>query len=137
MRTRATRTLFVVAAFSLVAACSGGGDITESGDDEAATTVPAATDESVAPGDTAAAVTTTTVAPDTLPDCPTDALASATGTTEITFWHSMSAALGEEVVALTDAYNASQDKVKVNLVQGSYEETADNYFQLRHVRHGQ
>ena len=128
MRTRATRTLFVVAAFSLVAACSGGGDITESGDDEAATTVPAATDESVAPGDTAAAVTTTTVAPDTLPDCPTDALASATGTTEITFWHSMPAALGEEVVALTDAYNASQDKVKVNLVQGSYEETADNYF---------
>lgn len=82
----------------------------------------------MAPGDTAAPATSTTVSPDTLPDCPTDALATATGTTEIMFWHSMSAALGEEIVKLTDAYNASQDKVKVNLVQGSYEETADNYF---------
>jgi len=119
------RPLYVLVAVSLVAACSGGGDITDPGDKATTPTSPA---DSVAPGETTAAATTTTVAPETLPDCPTDALASATGTTEITFWHSMSAALGEEVVKLTDAYNASQDKVKVNLVQGSYEETADNYF---------
>ena len=72
--------------------------------------------------------TTTTVALDTLPDCPTDALARPTGTVEIAFWHGMSGPLGEEITRLTDAYNASQDKVKVKLVQGSYEETADNYF---------
>jgi len=126
MRTRSTRIAFLLAAASLVAACSGGGSITDSGD--AVTTPSAAPTETLAPGDTAAAVTTTSIAPDSLPDCPTDALATATGTTEITFWHSMSANLGEEVVKLTDAYNASQDKVKVNLVQGSYEETADNYY---------
>ncbi len=126
MRTRSTRAAFLVAAVSLVAACSGGGDITDSG--ESATTPPPAPTESLAPGETAAAVTTTSIAPDSLPDCPTDALATATGVTEITFWHSMSAALGEELVKLTDAYNAGQDKVKVNLVQGSYEETADNYY---------
>ncbi len=126
MRARSPRVAFFVAAVGLVAACSGGGDITDSGG--AATTPPPAPTESLAPGDTVAAVTTTSVAPDTLPDCPTDALATATGVTEITFWHSMSAALGEELVTLTDAYNASQDKVKVNLVQGSYEETADNYY---------
>ena len=123
MRTRVSRPLFLLAVAGMIAACSGGGDITDSGDSP---TTPTAA--SLPPGETAAAITTTTVAPDTLPDCPTDALASATGTTEITFWHSMSAALGEEVVKLTDAYNASQDKVKVNLVQGSYEETADNYY---------
>lgn len=126
MRARSTRVAFFVAGVALVAACSGGGDITDSGDD--VTTTSAAPQETVAPGDTAASATSTTVAPDTLPDCPTDALATATGTTEIMFWHSMSAALGEEVVKLTDAYNASQDKVKVNLVQASYEETADNYY---------
>ncbi|MEQ1700174.1 MAG: ABC transporter substrate-binding protein [Ilumatobacteraceae bacterium] len=122
MRTR--RPFYVLAALGLFAAsCSGGDDITSSGDKP---TVPAP--ETVPEGETTIAVTTTTVAPDTLPDCPTDALASATGTTEITFWHSMSGPLGEEVVKLTDAYNASQDKVKVKLVQGSYEETAENYY---------
>ena len=122
---RARRPLVLLAVLGLVAACSGGGDITDSG--EKPTTPTQAPAETLAPGDSAVA-TTTTVAPDLLPDCPTGALASATGTTEITFWHGMSAALGEEIVKLTDAYNASQDKVKVNLVQGSYEETADNYY---------
>lgn len=126
MRTRTSRAAFLVAAVSLVAACSGGGDITDSG--ESATTRAPAPTESLAPGETVAAATTTSIAPDSLPDCPTDALATAAGVTEITFWHSMSAALGEELVKLTDAYNAGQDKVKVKLVQGSYEETADNYY---------
>ena len=35
----------------------------------------------VAPGETAPAATTTTIALDLLPDCPTDALAAASGTT--------------------------------------------------------
>ena len=121
---RSHRPLFLLAAFGLVAAaCSGGGEITDSGG--AVTNPPVAT---APPGETLPAATTTTVAPDTLPDCPTDALAAATGTTDITFWHSMSGPLGEEVVKLTDAYNASQTKVKVSLVESSYEGTADNYF---------
>jgi sn-glycerol 3-phosphate transport system substrate-binding protein len=47
---------------------------------------------------------------------------------EISFWHGKSGPLGEELTRLTDAYNASQPNVKVNLVQDSYEGTADNYF---------
>lgn len=115
----------LVAALSLVGACSGGDSITDTGDKD--TTAPTA-----APGDsteTTAAATTTTVAADTLPDCPTDALADADGTVELTFWHGMNGPLGEELVALADAYNASQDKVKIDLVQGSYEETFDKYLQ--------
>jgi sn-glycerol 3-phosphate transport system substrate-binding protein len=111
----------------LVAACSGGGSITDSNDTTTTVAPSGSTGDTAGTPDTLAP--TTTVAPDTLPDCPTDALASATGPTEISFWHGMSGALGDEVATLTDAYNASQDKVKVNLVQGSYEETADNYFQ--------
>ena len=126
MRSSRSRTrggLVALVALSLIAACSGGGDITDSGDK--ATTPPI---ETLPAGETTIAATTTTVALDTLPDCPTDALATATGTTEITFWHGMAADLGVEIAKLTDAYNASQDKVKVNLVQSTYEETADNYY---------
>lgn len=126
MRTRPTRVAVAFAALTLVAACSGGGSITDSGD-----TQPPAGESTVADtgGETTVAESTTSVPADSLPDCPTDALADATGTTEITFWHGMSGPLGEELTRLTDAYNASQDKVKVSLVQGSYEETADNYYQ--------
>jgi len=113
---------WMIVAAAVLAACSGGGDITDSGQD-ATTTVAAST----VPGDTAA--TTTTVAPDSLPDCPTDALDSATGTVEIEFWHGMSGPLNDELVRLTDEYNSSQSKVRVSLVQGSYEETSDNYLQ--------
>ncbi len=125
MRTRSFRAAFVVASLGLVAACSGGGSITDSGSN----TTAANTGSSTGGTDTTDSVAgTTTVPPDSLPDCPTDALASATGTVEIDFWHGMSGPLGEELTKLTDAYNASQDKVKVKLVQGSYEETADNYY---------
>jgi len=108
----------LLSAVVLVAACSGGGDITDSGDGGS---------ESTAPGETLAP--TTSVAPDSLPDCPTDALAGATGTVEITFWHGMSGPLGEELTRLTDEYNASQDRVKVTLVGESYEETNDKFLQ--------
>ena len=126
MRTRTSRLAVALAAVTLVAACSGGGSITDSGD-----TQPPAGDSTVADtgGDTTVAESTTSIAVDTLPDCPTDALADAAGPVEITFWHGMSGPLGEELTRLTDAYNASQDVVTVSLVQGSYEETADNYYQ--------
>ncbi len=118
MRTLATSRRFAVlaAAGLLVAACSGGGDINDSGDKPSGTTVPGQT---LAP--------TTTVAPDTLPDCPTDALDTATGTVEITFWTGMTGPLAEALQAITDEYNASQSKVKVSLVSDSYEGTADKY----------
>lgn len=70
MRARTPRSLFLLVAVSLVAACSGGGDITDSGDD--ATTASQGPVETVAPGETAPAATTTTIALDLLPDCPTD-----------------------------------------------------------------
>ena len=107
----------LAAAGLLVAACSGGGDITDSGDnDDPGTTQPGQT---LAP--------TTTVAPDTLPDCPTDALETATGTVELEFWTGMEGPLSEALQAITDTYNASQSKVKVSLVSDSYEGTADKY----------
>ena len=49
------------------------------------------------------------------PDCPTDALDDAGGPVEITFWHGMNDVLEDSLIELTDAYNASQDKVKVTL----------------------
>lgn len=115
---RAARAFAALTAAGLFAvACSDGGSITDSGD-KATTTVA---------GDTIAP--TTTVAPDLLPDCPTDALATATGTVEITFWHGMSGPLAEELTKLTDAYNSSQTKVHVTLTGESYETTIDNYLQ--------
>jgi len=121
MRTTRTHRFAALAAVALIAAaCSGGGDITDSGDKPGTTA-------STTPGETLAP--TTTVAPDLLPDCPTDALASATGTVEIEFWHGMSSVLAEELTKLTDAYNASQSKVHVSLSGESYEITIDNYLQ--------
>ena len=127
MRTSRLRSLLAVSALVLVAACSDGGSITDSNDTTTTLASGGTTGDTAGTSETLAP--TTTVALDTLPDCPTDALAAADGPVEIAFWHGMSSALGDEVTRLTDAYNASQDKVKVSLVQGSYEETADNYFQ--------
>lgn len=120
MRTRQLSRRFAALAIVglLAAACSEGGDITDSG---AADTTGGATST---PGTLA---TTTTVAPDNLPDCPTDALETATGTTEITFWTGMTGPLAEALQAITDTYNSSQSKVHVTLVSDSYEGTADKY----------
>lgn len=114
--TLSRRFAVLAAAGLLVAACSGGGDITDSGDKPSGSTVPGQT---LAP--------TTTVAPDLLPDCPTDALATATDTVELTFWTGMTGPLAEALQGITDEYNASQSKVKVSLVSDSYEGTADKY----------
>lgn len=60
--------------------------------------------------------------------CPADALEAATAPVPVTVWHGMTAANGETLSALTDEYNASQRKVKVQLVfQGNYDETSDKY----------
>jgi len=108
-------------AMTSVAACSGGGSITQSGNEPTTPTGGNSADTTLAP--------TTTVPADSLPDCPTDALDSATAPVELTFWHGMSGPLGEELESLATAYNSSQSKVVVSLVGASYEETLDNYLQ--------
>ena len=48
---------------------------------------------------------------------------AAHATTEITWWHSMTGALGDRVVGLTEGFNKSQTEYKVNPVfKGNYEE---------------
>ncbi len=139
--------LLVGLAGLVVGACSGGDSdsITDAGNTTpataAATTVPAdtsgGTDGTTAPGGTEGTeAPTTTAAPattvatplDDLPPCPTDALATADGPIEITFWHGMSADNEVALQAVTDAYNASQDLVVVKLEnQGGYEKVIDKY----------
>ena len=62
--------------------------------------------------------------------CPVDALESADEPVQITFWHAMQSAQGDALAQLTDLYNASQDRVVVELQnQNGYEELIDKYFQ--------
>ena len=124
---RTIRVAAVLAAFGLVAACSGGDSITDTGATNApVSTAPSDSDGSTPPETLAP---TTTVAPDSLPDCPTDALADSSGTVTLQFWHGMTGALGEQLEALVTGYNASQSAVRIELIGGSYEETFDNYLQ--------
>lgn len=144
---RAARVAVGVTAVLALAACSGGGgdSIQNAGNTTVAPATTAASSggtdaggtgsgSSSAPGDTAAPTTSaapqTTVATplDDLPACPTDALDSADGPVEITFWHGMSADNEVALQALTDEYNASQDRVEVKLEnQGGYEKVIDKY----------
>jgi sn-glycerol 3-phosphate transport system substrate-binding protein len=51
-------------------------------------------------------------------------VSSAHAMTEITWWHAMTGALGDRVVALADQFNKSQSDYKVTAVfKGNYEET--------------
>ena len=60
--------------------------------------------------------------------CPVDALDSAKGPVEITFWHAMTRANEEALVRLTQQYNDSQSKVRVTLVnQTGYEESLQKF----------
>ena len=60
--------------------------------------------------------------------CPVDALEDATGPIPIEFWYAMTVELEETLRRLVTEYNASQDRVQVNLVfQGSYNEALDKY----------
>lgn len=68
--------------------------------------------------------------PDYAP-CPVDALDEADGPVEITFWYAMATPEAQDTLtALTDAYNASQDRVVVELQnQSGYDENADKFLQ--------
>ena len=95
--------------------------------------------ETVPPGQTTPETAAeTTVAPpttlptllDTLPPCDVSLLDSATSPVEVLFWHGLSNENGDALTRLTDQYNASQDKVRINLqFQGGYNETIDKYLQ--------
>jgi sn-glycerol 3-phosphate transport system substrate-binding protein len=134
------RRLTVLAVAALVAAsCGSGESIITAGREPTVVTQPAQVTlapgetlpvgETLPPQETTLAPTTTAAALDTLPNCPTDALAPATGPVELTFWHGMSGPLADELQRLADGYNAGQTKVRVTLIQGTYEQTIDKYLQ--------
>ncbi len=129
-----------VASASIAAACSSGESALEidSGSDQTPTTpAPDATtgatsgDTQATTSDDTALASTTTQAPlAQFPDCPTGALGSASGPVEITFWHGMNDVLEDALTELTNAYNTSQDQVKVTLQnQTGYDAAIDKYIQ--------
>jgi sn-glycerol 3-phosphate transport system substrate-binding protein len=122
------RRLALVSLAALVlAACGGGG-----GETTPTTAAPGST-AAPAPGSTAPGDTTTTAAGPTttaqkLGDCPVTALDNASGPVEITFWHGMNSANEAALKTITDAYNSSQQKVKVTLQnQTTYDDAFDKY----------
>lgn len=129
----------VLLAALLLASCGSGKSIITAGREPSVATQPPPVTlppgdtlppgETIPPAPTTIAPTTTSTPLDTLPDCPTDALAAASGTVQLTFWHGMGGPLGDELQKLTDAYNSSQSKVRVTLIEGSYEQTIDKYLQ--------
>lgn len=133
-------TALAVVGASVAAACSSGDSALEidSGDEATTTVAPDEsagsttddTSDATSPDDTALASTTTVAPLAQFPDCPTGALDSATGPIEITFWHGMNDVLEDSLIELTDAYNASQDKVRVTLQnQTGYDAVIDKYIQ--------
>ncbi len=134
------RRLTSLAVATLVAAACGSGDsIITAGREPAVVTQPPQVTlapgqtlpvgETLPPVETTVAPTTTAALLDSLPNCPTDALASAAGPVEITFWHGMQGPNSVELQRQTDAYNASQSKVRVTVIEGTYEQTIDKYLQ--------
>ncbi len=126
-----------LAAATVAAACSSGDsaltiDQNEStdGPDATTATTDSGTSTDTGPDDTAAASTTTQAPLAQFAECPTDALDGAAGPVEITFWHGMNDVLEDSLITLTDAYNASQDQVRVILQnQTGYNETIDQFIQ--------
>jgi sn-glycerol 3-phosphate transport system substrate-binding protein len=93
------------------AACGGGDDPDDEGSNP--------TGGTTAPGATV---------PDLSDQCDLDALASAGGPVEITYWHAMTRANETTLIALTDEFNASQSEVVVTLVnQNSYEDNFTSF----------
>jgi sn-glycerol 3-phosphate transport system substrate-binding protein len=132
------RTGLVLGLGALLAACSDGESLLQAGNDLPPVTTPAPTAPPVtaAPGESLAPTTTSTLPPVTttttplaaLPPCPVEALDTITAPIEITFWHGMTAENEKALTELTDAYNASQAKVRVRLEnQGGYKQTLDKY----------
>ncbi len=61
-------------------------------------------------------------------DCPVDALAKAQAPVDIVMWHAMTRANEEELKRLADAFNSSQSKVRVKLVnQTTYKDAFTKY----------
>lgn len=111
----------VVLSLGLVAAAC-------SNDDDGATATTAPADD--ANGDTTTTAGTNDSDADVaLPDCPTDALDDASGPVAIDFWWGVPGGdVGTTIEGLVRAYNASQDRVRVNLVlNGSYDDNLDKY----------
>ncbi|MEY2581914.1 MAG: sn-glycerol 3-phosphate transport system substrate-binding protein [Ilumatobacteraceae bacterium] len=133
------RLALLSAAALLAVSCGSGQSIITAGKEPAVVTQPAPitlapgetlpVGETLPPVDTTIAPTTTAALLDTLPNCPTAALAAAKGPVELTFWHGMNGPLADELQKLTDGYNAGQTKVHVTLIQSSYEQTIDKYLQ--------
>ncbi|MET0910945.1 MAG: extracellular solute-binding protein, partial [Ilumatobacteraceae bacterium] len=156
MKRQPSSTRLVVAAACLtLAACASGQSILQAGYDATTSTKPAATATTAGAGGPPTTIclvqpcaSTTTAggagptglsaAPGVTmvvagnPDfatCPVDALDSVDEPVHITFWHAMQSAQGEALVDLTNLYNASQDRVVVELQnQNGYEELIDKYF---------
>jgi sn-glycerol 3-phosphate transport system substrate-binding protein len=74
--------------------------------------------------------TTTTTPLASLPPCPVDALDDATSPVEITLWFGLAGETEPALLALTDEYNADQNRVVVRVEnQGGYKELIDKYVQ--------
>ena len=146
MMSRIMKRLMIAGTLAVLASCGDGGPILQAGNDQAPTTpapvtlpvvtlppVTAAPGETLpptTPAPTIPAPTTTTTPLSALPQCPVEALVSASGPVEVTFWHGMKGSAEDALVTLTDAYNASQAKVRVTLQnQGGYEQAIDKYIQ--------
>jgi sn-glycerol 3-phosphate transport system substrate-binding protein len=141
MRCRRSITIHLVAMAGLIfaaAGCRSGESLANAGLERPAATQPpetsppgtAAPGETLPPVETTAPPTTQPTKLDTLPKCDTHALDNVTGPVNITFWHGLSNELGTALQRLTDAYNASQTKVHVELqFQGGYEENVTKYLQ--------
>lgn len=124
----------IAAAVLLVTACSGDSD-DESGVDAAPATTSASdgAEASTPPtteADAEAAAEQVEESQEALAEseCPVDALDAASGPVTIQFWHAMPAQNEATLLEMVDQYNASQDRVVVELVfQGSYADTFDAY----------
>lgn len=65
-----------------------------------------------------------------LPDCPVSALPDSDEPVDILFWHGLNALNDETLTALTERYNDSQSRVRVQIEnQGSYDEVIAKYAQ--------
>lgn len=122
----AARTLGIATALALVAAACGGSESSPT------TSVAVEVDESAESAETApTTVAEVPVADPESPlaaECPVDALDSAAAPVEIDLWHSMTVELETTLADLVAQYNASQDRVVVDLVfQGTYNESLDKY----------
>ena len=154
--TRRTIPAVVTVACVVLAACGSGRSALDAGDDDPPGTPPAAapaspvgtasgdgsgdpsgpggTDRAADPIVTLPAPTTTLAPLADLPPCPVDALdapdVAAGGPVTITFWHGLANELETALIQTVADYNASQDRVVVELQnQISYEAIADKYIQ--------